>query len=280
MRIATTIAETKAFVRNARNSNRSVGLVPTMGAFHGGHRALMRRARGDEDVVVVSLFVNPLQFGPGEDLEEYPRDFETDALAAQEEGVDIVFAPETQEMYPGEQLTTVHVRGMTEGLCGEARPGHFVGVTTVCAKLFGIVQPDRAYFGEKDYQQLQVIRRMVADLNFPLAVVGVPTVREADGLAMSSRNRYLSEQERAAAPALYRALQAGAEAAQGGATGPQAEAVVRETIAAEPLLKLQYVAAIHPETLAPAERAGPPMVLAAAARLGRTRLIDNIRVEA
>lgn len=280
MRIATTIAETRAFVRNARNSNRSVGLVPTMGAFHDGHRALMRRARGDEDVVVVSLFVNPLQFGPGEDFDEYPRDFETDALAAQEEGVDIIFAPETQEMYPSEQLTTVHVRGLTEGLCGEARPGHFVGVTTVCAKLFGIVQPDRAYFGEKDYQQLQVIRRMVADLNLPLAVVGVPTVREADGLAMSSRNRYLSEQERAAAPALYRALQAGAEAVREGATGPQAEAVVREALAAEPLLRLQYVAAVHPETLAPADRAGPPMVLAAAAHLGRTRLIDNIRVEA
>ena len=280
MRIATTIAETRAFVRHARNSNRSVGLVPTMGAFHGGHRALMRRARGDGDIVVVSLFVNPLQFGPGEDLAAYPRDFDTDALAAQEEGVDIVFAPEAQEMYPGEQLTTVQVRGMTEGLCGEARPGHFVGVTTVCAKLFGIVQPDRAYFGEKDYQQLQVIRRMVADLNMSLMIVGVPTVRETDGLAMSSRNRYLSEKERAASPALYRALQAGAEAVREGATGPQAETVVRQALAAEPLFKVQYVAAVHPETLAPADRSGPPMVLAAAAHLGRTRLIDNIRVEA
>lgn len=280
MRIASTIAETKAFVRHARNSNRSVGLVPTMGTFHGGHRALMRRARGDEDVVVVSLFVNPLQFGPGEDFEAYPRDFDTDALAAQEEGVDIIFAPEAQEMYPHDQLTTVHVRGMTEGLCGAERPGHFVGVTTVCAKLFGIIQPDRAYFGEKDYQQLQVIRRMVADLNMPLMIVGVPTVREADGLAMSSRNRYLSEEERAAAPALYRALQAGARAVREGASGPQAEAVVRQTIAAEPLFRLQYVAAVHPATLAPAGWAGPPMVLAAAAQLGRARLIDNIRIEA
>lgn len=279
MRVADAIAEVRAFVRSARNDGKSIGLVPTMGALHEGHASLMRRARADEDIVIVSLFVNPLQFGPGEDLNSYPRDFESDARLAQAESVDLIFAPSVEEMYPRENLTTVSVAGLTERLCGAYRPGHFDGVCTVCAKLFNIVQPNRAYFGEKDYQQLQVIRRMVADLNFPIGIVGVPTVREPDGLALSSRNRYLTAEERAAAPALYRALQAGAEAVRSGATGPQAEVVVAEALRPEPLFTLQYVSAVHPETLEPATWAGPPMVLAAAAFLGRARLIDNIKVE-
>jgi pantoate--beta-alanine ligase len=279
MRVADTIAEVRAFVRSARNDGKSIGLVPTMGALHEGHAALMRRARADEDIVIVSLFVNPLQFGPNEDFDSYPRDFESDARLAQAEGVDLIFAPPVDEMYPRENLTTVSVARLTEGLCGAYRPGHFNGVTTVCAKLFNIVQPNRAYFGEKDYQQLQVIRRMVADLNFPIGIVGIPTVREPDGLALSSRNRYLTPEERRAAPALYRALQAGAEAVRSGATGPQAEVVVAEALATEPLFTLQYVSAVHPETLEPATWAGPPMVIAAAAFLGRARLIDNIKVE-
>ena len=280
MRIADTIAETRAFVRMARNGSKSVGLVPTMGAFHDGHLALMRRARNDNDVVIVSLFVNPTQFGPNEDFAAYPRDFNSDAVRAQREGVDLIFAPPVEEMYPAPPLTTVHVSGLTEGLCGRARPGHFDGVTTVCAKLFSIALPDRAYFGEKDYQQLQVIRQMVADLNLPLSIVAVPTVREADGLALSSRNQYLSPQERAAAPTLQRALQAGAEAVRKGATGPQAELVVADALAAQPLFDLQYVSAVHPETLVAATWGGPPMVIAAAAHLGSTRLIDNVKIEA
>lgn len=280
MRVADSIAETRAFVRSVRGDGKSIGLVPTMGAFHEGHLTLMRRARSEEDVVIVSLFVNPLQFGPGEDYETYPRDFETDARLAQAEGVDLIFAPSPQEMYPQPPLTKVVVTELTDGLCGPQRPGHFVGVATVCMKLFGIVQPDRAYFGEKDYQQLQVVRRMVADLNVPVRVVGVPTVREPDGLAMSSRNQYLTAAQRQVAPQLYRALQAGAEAVRKGATGPQAEVVVRDWLARFSDFTIHYVSAVHPETLEPAGWSGPPMVLAAAAQLGRARLIDNIKVEA
>ena len=280
MRIADTIAETRAFVRMARNGSKSVGLVPTMGAFHDGHLALMRRACNDNDIVIVSLFVNPTQFGPQEDFAAYPRDFNGDAVKAQREGVDLIFAPSTEEMYPVESLTKVRVERLTQGLCGRFRPGHYDGVTTVCTKLFHIVQPDRAYFGEKDYQQLQVIRRMVADLNMPLSIVPVATVREPDGLAMSSRNQYLSPRERAAAPALHRALLAGAKAAKDGATGPQAEGVVADALAQEPLLNVQYVSAVHPESLEPATWSGAPMVVAAAALIGTTRLIDNVKVEA
>lgn len=278
MRVARTIAETRAFVKAARSGGHTIGLVPTMGAFHAGHLSLMQRARADEDVVVVSLFVNPIQFAPGEDFEAYPRDFDRDARMAAEAGVDLVFAPPVEEMYPRPSLTTVRVRELTEGLCGACREGHFDGVTTVCLKLFSIVQPDRAYFGEKDYQQLQVIRRMVQDLNLPLTIVGLPTLREPDGLAMSSRNQYLTEAERAAAPALRRALLAGAEAARKGATGPEAVTVVAAHLAAEPLFTPQYIAAVDPESLAPVTGSGP-MVLAAAAHLGRARLIDNVKVE-
>lgn len=282
MRITTTIAETRAYLKAARRDGKSVGLVPTMGAFHEGHVSLMRRACTDEDVVAVSLFVNPTQFGPGEDFAAYKRDLEGDARIAQAAGVDLLFAPPVEEMYPPpcESLTKVHVSRITEGLCGQFRTGHFDGVTTICAKLFSIFQPDRAYFGEKDYQQLQVVRRMVHDLNFPLTIVPVPTVREPDGLAMSSRNAYLTPEERAAAPALQAALKSAAEAVKAGASGPAAEDLVRASLAEVPLFRVQYVSAVHPETLEPATWPGPPMVIAAAAFLGKARLIDNVKIEA
>ncbi len=280
MRVAKTINETQAFLRNVRRDGKTVGLVPTMGAFHDGHLSLMQRARNEEDIVAVSLFVNPTQFGPNEDFDGYTRDFENDARLAQGVGVDLLFAPEAEEMYPDRPLTTVHVDGLTEPLCGAFREGHFDGVTTVCCKLFNIFSPDRAYFGRKDYQQVQVVRRMAIDLNLGVTIVPVPTVREPDGLAMSSRNAYLTAEERAVAPKLYEALQAGANAIRQGACGPDAEALIRDTLAAEPRFGLQYVSALHPETLEPATWSGPPMVLAAAAFLGKARLIDNVLVEA
>ena len=280
MRVAREIAEVRAFVSQARTQSNSVGLVPTMGCFHEAHLSLMRRAREEEDVVVVSLFVNPTQFGPNEDFEDYPRDFDRDAILAQGEGVDLIFAPSVEEMYPGEAMTTVSVARLTEGLCGAYRKGHFEGVATVCLKLFGSVQPDRAYFGEKDYQQLQVMRRMVRDLDQPLEIVGLPTVREPDGLAMSSRNQRLTQEERAIAPTLQQALLAGGDAVRSGADGPGAEAIVRERLAREPAFSPQYVSAVHPETLEPATWSGPPMVIAAAAFLGKVRLIDNAIIRA
>ncbi len=212
-----------------------MGLVPTMGALHEGHLSLVRRAVRECDFTVVSIFVNPTQFGPGEDLDRYPRDLEADAALCEVEGVDLIFAPEPGEMYAEDARTTVSVAELTEGLCGAYRPGHFDGVTTVVCKLLNIVGPDRAYFGDKDYQQLVVIRRMARDLDMPVEVIGCPTVREADGLAMSSRNRHLSEAERAAAPALQRALQEGARAAESGAAGDEVEGIVAEALAREPL---------------------------------------------
>ena len=274
--VVKTIAEVRAQTRAARQRGDVIGLVPTMGALHQGHLSLMRAARADCGFVTISIFVNPTQFGPQEDFAAYPRDLERDVAAAAGVGVDLVFAPEVAEMYPDEPRTTVHVAGLTERLCGPHRPGHFDGVATVVAKLFGIFQPDRAYFGEKDFQQLQVIRRLVADLNVPVEVIGCPTLREPDGLALSSRNRYLSPEERRAAPALYAALQAGAEAVRGGGTGRAAEAAVRVALAAEPRFQLQYVEALRPETLQPDDEPGPPLVIAAAAFLGTTRLIDNV----
>jgi len=199
--------------------------------------------------------------------------------ACQAEGVDLIFAPDVTNMYPEGFATYVEVEGLTDGLCGRFRPGHFRGVTTIVSKLLNIVQPDRAYFGEKDYQQLIVIKRMAADLNFPIEIVPVSTVREKDGLAISSRNVYLTAEERAVAPALYRALEQAAQAVGDGASGRDAEEIVKQTLEGEPLFKLQYVEAVHPETLEPRGDQGTPMVIAAAAHLGSTRLIDNIKIE-
>lgn len=279
MDLVRTIAETRKITSEARRRRRSVGFVPTMGALHAGHASLLHAARARDQLVVVSIFVNPTQFGPHEDFNKYPRTLEADFALCEQAGVDLIFAPPVEEMYPEESCTTVHVARLTERLEGEFRPGHFDGVTTVVCKLLGIVQPDRAYFGQKDYQQLIVVRRMVADLNLPVEIVGCPTVRNADGLALSSRNRYLSEEERAAAPALHRALQIGAEVLRAGGRGDAAAARATRALASEPRFRVQYLETVDPDTLAPHPQAGLPAVLVAAAYLGETRLIDNVLVE-
>ena len=276
MRVIDTIAEMQQQANTWRREGLRIGFVPTMGYFHEGHLALMRHARKRSDRVVVSIFVNPTQFGPNEDFDRYPRDMERDLKLAAQIPVDVVFAPTVEEMYPERYQTYVEVMDITQPLCGAKRPGHFRGVTTVVAKLFHIVKPHVAIFGEKDYQQLVVIKRMVADLNMPIEIVPMPTVREPDGLAMSSRNWYLTPEERKVAPALYRALKKAAEAVQAGATGREAEEIVKRELEKVPQFELQYVEAVHPETLEPVDK--PPMVIAAAAFLGKARLIDNIKV--
>jgi pantoate--beta-alanine ligase len=263
----------------ARASGGTVGLVPTMGFLHEGHRSLMRRARSEASFVVVTIFVNPLQFGPSEDLGSYPRDLAGDLAACAVEGVDVVFAPSVAEMYPRPPVTTVHVAGLTDGLCGDHRPGHFDGVTTVCTKLFSIAGPCRAYFGRKDAQQAAVVARMAADLDLPVEVVACPLVREADGLALSSRNAYLSPADRRAAPVLFRALRVAADAVVAGERDPHRLTVqVREIVAAEPAVELEYVEVRDAEAIAPIERVDGTVLLALAARLGGTRLIDNVAI--
>jgi pantoate--beta-alanine ligase len=278
MRTVTTVAELRALTAAARTGGATVGFVPTMGYFHAGHASLMRTARAETDLVVVSSFVNPTQFGPDEDLAAYPRDGERDAALAADAGVDVMFRPEVEEMYPaGGGVTTVHVAGLTEGMCGAARPGHFDGVTTVVAKLFSIVGPARAYFGRKDYQQLAVVRRMAADLDLPVVVVGCPIVREPDGLAMSSRNAYLGPDERAAAPSLHASLLAGAAAAVAGERDAAGiAAAVRAALREEPALAVEYVEVRDAETLAVVATVDGRCVVAVAVHLGRARLIDNV----
>lgn len=273
------IDEVRAACDDARRAGSTVGLVPTMGYFHEGHRSLMRAARAANELVVVSLFVNPTQFGPSEDLAAYPRDLDRDTQAAGDEGVAVLFAPSVDEMYPEPGVTTVHVSGLTDGLCGARRPGHFDGVTTVVAKLFSIVGPCRAYFGRKDAQQLAVITRMARDLDLPVEVVGCPLVREPDGVAMSSRNAYLTDEERAAATVLSRALASAADEIAAGER--EAAAIlggVRARIADEPLVELDYAELVDAATLAPIERIDADALLALAAFVGRARLLDNCSV--
>jgi pantoate--beta-alanine ligase len=265
----------------ARAMRKPVGFVPTMGFFHQGHRSLMRRAREERGFVVVSIFVNPLQFGPGEDFEAYPRDPDRDLATAEAEGVDLVFAPEVDEVYPGGLPdVTVDPGPLGERLEGASRPGHFRGVATVVAKLFHLVGPSAAYFGEKDAQQLAVIRRTVRDLSFPVEVVGCPIVREPDGLALSSRNVYLSAEERAAATCLFRALQEGQASA--GAGEREAKAIrgrMEEVIGAEPLVDLDYAAVVDEDTFEEVDRLDRPARALVAARVGKPRLIDNLRLD-
>ena len=274
-----TIAELRAACDRARADGKVVGLVPTMGFLHDGHRSLMRAARRDTGFVVVTIFVNPLQFGAGEDLDRYPRDLDRDLAACEREGVDVVFAPTRREMYPaGPPATTVHVDGLTSSMCGAARPTHFDGVTTVVTKLFAITGPCRAYFGQKDAQQLAVIARMAADLNLPVEVVGCPLVRENDGLAMSSRNAYLSSAERTAALVLNRALVHAARSVANGERDPAAvRTQIENEVATEPLVELEYVEVrdLHDLTPAPKPLEGD-VLIALAARVGPTRLIDNV----
>jgi len=271
-----TIAGMRAQVARARRDGLLVGLVPTMGYLHEGHLSLVRAARERCGLVVVSIFVNPTQFGPGEDFEAYPRDLERDSALAEAAGADILFNPSAAEMYPDGYATYVTVEGLTAILCGRSRPTHFRGVTTVVAKLFHIVEPDLAFFGEKDHQQLLVIKRMVTDLNLKVTVVGVPTVREPDGLAMSSRNVYLNGAERAAAVVLSRSLAAAREAHEAGERDPAVlTALVRGMIEAEPLAELDYAEIYSWPDLAETRYLDGPALLAVAVRFGKTRLIDN-----
>jgi len=281
LEVVTTVSEVRARVARAPQAGNSIGLVPTMGALHEGHLSLMRRARSECGYVVVSIFVNPTQFPPGEDFERYPRDPEADVEKARQVGVDLIFAPPTSEIYPPGDCTFVEITGpLVECLCGPHRPGHFRGVATVCARLFNIVRPDRAYFGEKDYQQLLVIKQMARDLHFPLEIVPVPTVREPDGLAMSSRNTYLSSEKRKAATVLYRALSEAKRRFEGGQRDAAAlVAAVREIIEAEPLVRLQYAELRDAETLAELRHVDRRAVLAIAVFLGQARLIDNVMLE-
>jgi pantoate--beta-alanine ligase len=274
----TTVDELRTVCAVARAGGQRVGLVPTMGYFHAGHRSLMRAARNATDLVVVTLFVNPTQFGPNEDLSAYPRDLEADTAAAAAEGVDVLFVPTVEEMYPdGPPATTVHVARLTEGLCGASRPVHFDGVTTVVAKLFSMVGPCTAFFGRKDFQQLAVIRQMTRDLNLPVDVQGCPLVREADGVAMSSRNAYLSDDERAEARVLSAALRAVADAVVAGERRTDAlEQLVQEQVGGALRVALEYAEVRDARTLEPVETLSGEVVLAVAARVGRARLIDNV----
>ena len=276
-----TIADVRAACDAARAAGRTVGLVPTMGYLHEGHRSLMRAARAANDVVVVTIFVNPLQFGANEDLDRYPRDLSGDLAQCAEEGVDVVFAPSEREMYPnGAPMTTVHVAELTTELCGRARPTHFDGVTTVVTKLFSIVGPCRAYLGRKDAQQLAVIARMAADLNLPVQVVGCPLVREPDGLALSSRNARLSGDQRRAALVLFRALTLAAHAViDGERDTATVTGVVEQTIESEPTVALEYAEARDAHTLTSVgKELKGDILLAIAARVGDVRLIDNVMI--
>jgi pantoate--beta-alanine ligase len=274
MRVVHTIAEARA-VRRALPG--TWGFVPTMGYLHEGHLSLVRRARAENDRVAVSIFVNPTQFGPHEDYARYPRDLERDLRLLEPLGVDLVFVPSVEEMYPPGFQTWVIVEEVSRPLEGASRPGHFRGVATVVAKLFNILQPDRAYFGQKDAQQTVVIRRMVQDLNIPVEIVICPTVREPDGLAMSSRNTYLNPEERRAATALFRALQAAkARYEAGERDAERLREAMREVIRAEPLARIDYVSVAHPETLQELERVEGPALLSLAVYIGTTRLIDNL----
>ena len=280
MQIVETIAEVRRAVGKAKAEVKKVGLAPTMGAFHAGHIELMRTARRECGFVIVSVFVNPAQFAPSDDFGRYPRDLEADAEIAKTESVDLIFAPSATEIYPEGFDTYVEVGKLGRILEGASRPGHFRGVATVVAKLFGIVSPDTAYFGMKDYQQLRVIQKMVSDLDFAVEIVPCPTVREPDGLAMSSRNAYLSKDERAAAVVLYRALEFAEERARAGERNAEAlRSEAQRLIESDPLACVDYVAVVDPETLEPVERVGESVVIALAVRIGDTRLIDNTLIE-
>lgn len=281
MQVVSTIEELRA-LRASVAPGQTVGLVPTMGYLHAGHMSLVQAARAQCDIVAVSIFVNPTQFGPNEDFARYPRDMERDLGLLREAGVDWVFTPTPEVMYPPGYSTYVSVESVTEPLEGAARPGHFRGVATVVAKLFNMVQPHRAYFGQKDAQQVVVVRRMVEDLNFPLEVVIVPTMREPDGLAMSSRNVYLSPEERQAALVLYRALNAAKEAwDKGERRGSLLREPMRRTLAAEPLAQPDYVSVADPRTLQELDesRQATRALASLAVRIGKTRLIDNFLLE-
>lgn len=280
MEIIRTIEWMKQIGRDARAKDCVLGFVPTMGALHEGHLSLVRAAKQDCSPVVASIFVNPKQFGPSEDLQKYPRQFEQDAAALEKQGVDYLFAPEASEIYPPGFRTSVTVEGFSERLQGRSRPGHFRGVTTVVLKLFEIVQPQRAYFGRKDAQQLIIIRRMATDLNLDTQIVACPIVREPDGLAMSSRNAYLSPEERRAATVLHRALSAAKKQIEAGETEtPRLIETMRQIFSKEPSAALDYAEIVDADTLDPVLRLRKSCLALVAAFVGKTRLIDNAKID-
>ncbi|MBB4006120.1 pantoate--beta-alanine ligase [Allorhizobium taibaishanense] len=280
MEIVTTIATLRARLALSRKAGQSIGFVPTMGYLHKGHLTLVERSRAENPVNVVSIFVNPLQFGRGEDLEKYPRDLERDAALLDAAGVDVLFAPEVKEMYPRPMQTVVDLPELGGELEGAARPGHFAGVATVVSKLFNIVQPDAAYFGLKDYQQVAIIRRMVEDMAIPVRIVPVETVREVDGLAFSSRNVYLSREERAAAVIVPRALDEAERLHRAGLNDPEEmETTLTAFIASEPLARPGVISVRHPDTLAPLQRLDQSFLVLLYVEIGTTKLLDNRVIE-
>lgn len=277
MQVIKTIDKLRPIVKAWKKEGLRVGLVPTMGYLHEGHKSLIVRAVSENDKVVVSDFVNPTQFGAGEDLASYPRDIDRDAAICEQAGADLIFHPEPEEMYFTDNCTFVDMDGLTKGLCGKTRPTHFRGVCTVVSKLFHIVAPDRAYFGQKDAQQLAVIRRMARDLNFDIEIVGCPIVREADGLAMSSRNTYLNDAERKAALILHKSLMLGKEMIeQGEHDASQIKKVIISNIESEPLAKVDYVEIVNPDTMENIDTVEDLALIATAVYIGKTRLIDNV----
>lgn len=274
MQIARTVEEAKQITRAWKRNGETIGLVPTMGYLHEGHASLIERARKENDRVVVSVFLNPTQFAPNEDLESYPRDFDRDCALCEKIGADLVFHPEPEEMYH-DPHAFVNIDLLSSTMDGAARPIHFRGVCTVVSKLFNIMQPDNAYFGQKDAQQLAIVKKMAADLNFDVKVNGCPIVREADGLAKSSRNTYLSAEERAAAPILFKAIQKGQEIIEPGMRAADLEAAMKDVLASEPLANTEYVTAVDALTMQPVETIDRDVFVAMAVRIGTTRLIDN-----
>lgn len=275
MKIVGTVKEVREQVKEWKKQGLSVGFVPTMGYLHEGHKSLMDVARKGNDKVVVSIFVNPMQFGPTEDLATYPRDLDHDAALCESAGVDLIFHPEAEEMYEKDFCSFVDMTGLTEGLCGKTRPIHFRGVCTVVNKLFNIVTPDHAYFGQKDGQQLAVIKRMVRDLNMDIEIVGCPIVREEDGLAKSSRNTYLSSEERKAALILSKTVALGKELAKTEKDANKVVEAMKKNIETEPLAKIDYVEAVDALSMEPVEKLEGTCMLAMAVYIGKTRLIDN-----
>lgn len=274
MKVIKTISELKDTLKPYRKEGKSIGLVPTMGFLHKGHASLIKKAVEDNDIVVVSDFVNPIQFGPNEDLESYPRDINADSKLCEEIGADFIFNPEPSEMYR-DKKAFVDIEGLSDNLCGAKRPGHFRGVCTVCTKLFNIVGPDRAYFGQKDAQQLSIIKKLVLDLNIPVEIIPVPIVREDDGLAMSSRNTYLSKEERKAALCLSKAIFTGEKMAKDGASLEKVLEKMTEIIKTEKLAKIDYISAVDLETIENVENFNQDTLVAIAVYIGKTRLIDN-----
>lgn len=278
MKVLHTVEELKLFVKETRQSGKTIGLVPTMGYLHEGHQSLMKQARIENDVVIVSDFVNPIQFGPNEDYESYPRDLQRDVRMAEGQGVDAVFAPSVEEMYPEHYASYVSVEGLTDNLCGLQRPGHFRGVCTVVMKLFNLSDADRAYFGKKDIQQLMIIRRMVEDLNLRVEIIGMPIIREEDGLAKSSRNKYLSESQRKDATVLNRALKLAEAMIEAGETSAKTliEAMTEQIVSVP--CEIDYIQIVDRESLQDTDSVATPSIIALAVKFGTTRLIDNMTV--